>query len=667
MLAKLAIGVCLAAVTASPALAQTLSPEQRGWYRARMGVGGALTPSSTVRTDPLAEAVVEWSRLSGNEAASFEQISAFLMAHPGWPGQDDMRRTAERAIRADSYSPGQVATFFRRFPPLTAIGHARNADALAATGDRAGAAQAARAAWAAGVLPTVDEARLIAAHSSAFTPSDYDARMETLLWARRPADAARVVGLTSSARRPFYEARIAMLANAPDAAQRSGALLASGRSDAGFVADRARWLLATNQFAAARGWLAQPRTLTSRPTNVETWYEVLLLHARAAAKDGQNMTAYDIARQIDDAYAPGVAVRDRPIGERDDYTSLAWLAGQTALEKLGRPIDAIAMFERYATAARSPQTQSKGYYWAGRAAQAAGRKPDADRYYALAAAHYDQFYGQLASERLGRPIVVPQVPPPAVAPTLRDAWMNQEPVRAAVMLGELGARQQQTRFVRAIAQDARTTADHVFAAELAIRMQRPDLSVMIGRSARLNGLDMPQTAFPRMPVPAGYQANTTIIHAITRQESQFDREAVSRAGARGLMQLMPGTARETSARIGVSYRLDGLTTDPSYNVSLGATYIQRMLDYYGGSYVLAVAAYNAGPGNVNKWLAANGDPRTGSVDVLDWIEAIPLSETRGYVQRVLENAVVYDQMQPTSTSRPIAPLSLYLGKPGRPG
>ncbi|AHE53097.1 lytic transglycosylase domain-containing protein [Sphingomonas sanxanigenens] len=667
MLARLAIGVALAAATASPALAQTLSPEQRGWYRARLGVGGALSPSSTVRTDPLAEAVVEWSRLSGNDSASFEQIAAFLMAHPGWPGQDEMRRTAERAIRADSYSPIRVAGFFRRFPPLTAIGHARNADALAATGDRTGAAQAARAAWAAGVLPTVDEARLIAAHSSAFTPLDYDARVETLLWARRPADAARVVSLTSSTRRPLFEARIAMLANAPDAAARSSAMLGTGRGDAGFIADRARWLLAGNQFPAARAWLAQPRTLTSRPANVETWYEALLLHARAAARDGQNMTAFDIARQIDDAYAPGVAVRDRPLGERDDYTSLAWLAGQTALEKLGRPGDAIAMFERYALAARSPQTQSKGYYWAGRAAQAAGRGSDATRYYTLAAAHYDQFYGQLSSERLGRPITVPQVPPPVVAPALRDSWMNQEPVRAAVLLGELGARQQQTRFVRAIAQDAKTEADHVFAAELAIRMGRPDLGVMIGRSARLNGFDMPQTGFPRMTVPVAYQSNWTIIHAITRQESQFDREAMSHAGARGLMQLMPGTARETSARIGVGYRLDGLTSDPDYNVSLGATYIQRMLDYYGGSYVLAVAAYNAGPGNVNKWLRANGDPRTGSVDVLDWIEAIPLTETRGYVQRVLENAVVYDQMRPTTTSRPRAPLSYYLGKPGRPG
>ena len=190
---------------------------------------------------------------------------------------------------------------------------------------------------------------------------------------------------------------------------------------------------------------------------------------------------------------------------------------------------------------------------------------------------------------------------------------------------------------------------------------------MIGRSARVNGLDdyIP-VAFPVVPVPAGYEANWTFIHAISRQESQFDRAAVSHAGARGLMQLMPGTARETAARIGLDYNVDALTTDTSYNVMLGSTYFQRMLSYYGGSYPLAIAAYNAGPGNVNRWLTANGDPRTGSIDILDWIEAIPISETRNYVQRVLENAVVYETLRPGTNAPPRNALSRYLGK-SRPG
>jgi soluble lytic murein transglycosylase len=168
-------------------------------------------------------------------------------------------------------------------------------------------------------------------------------------------------------------------------------------------------------------------------------------------------------------------------------------------------------------------------------------------------------------------------------------------------------------------------------------------------------------------VPSTEIGYYTIIHAIARQESQFDKAAVSHAGARGLMQLMPGTARETAGKLGLSYDLGGLTRDTDYNIRLGSSYIQRMLSYYGGSYPLAVAAYNAGPGNVNKWIRLNGDPRMPGVDMLDWVEAIPIYETKNYVQRVLENAVVYDLLHPQyARSRPPHHISWYLGK-NRPG
>jgi soluble lytic murein transglycosylase len=190
---------------------------------------------------------------------------------------------------------------------------------------------------------------------------------------------------------------------------------------------------------------------------------------------------------------------------------------------------------------------------------------------------------------------------------------------------------------------------------------------MVGRSALQNGLsDYSTLGFPSVRVPASANDSWTIIHAIARQESQFDRAAISHAGARGLMQLMPGTARDTATKLGMSYDMSALTSDTDYNITLGSTYFQRVYNQF-GSYPLAVAAYNAGPGNVNKWLAANGDPRQGTADIIDWIEAIPLYETRNYVQRVLENAVVYDLMNPQhSRSTGNARLSWYLGK-GRPG
>ncbi|PZT88482.1 MAG: lytic transglycosylase, partial [Citromicrobium sp.] len=141
-------------------------------------------------------------------------------------------------------------------------------------------------------------------------------------------------------------------------------------------------------------------------------------------------------------------------------------------------------------------------------------------------------------------------------------------------------------------------------------------------------------------------ADWTMVHAITRQESQFAQNAISHAGARGLMQLMPGTAREQAGKLGMNYMSSNLIDSPSYNIQLGNAYFARMMDYFGGSYPLAIAAYNAGPGNVNKWLRANGDPRTSAIGYVEWIEKIPIYETKNYVQRVIENAAVYEQLNP---------------------
>ena len=263
-------------------------------------------------------------------------------------------------------------------------------------------------------------------------------------------------------------------------------------------------------------------------------------------------------------------------------------------------------------------------------------------------------------------VAPPPLGTPAIDARTRAAFYNREVVRAAQYLGATGNWQDQTAFVKEIALDADSDSDHLLADELSRAIGRPDLGVLVGRRAMLNGLtDYRATGFPTVSVPSGYESEWTMIHAIARQESNFDRMAISGAGARGLMQLMPGTAREQAAKMGLAYNAGALTTDTGYNIQLGSNYFQRIFNMF-GSYPLAIAAYNAGPGNVNKWLNANGDPRSGSVDMLDWIEAIPFTETRNYVQRVLENAVVYDLMNPArARSRGPANLSWYLGRSKR--
>ena len=613
----------------------------------------------------LSSAIAEWNALRQSDALPFSSYARFLIAHPGWPMEAAVRKSAERAVRTDTEDPQLVAAYFGRFAPTTATSGLRYAEALDAIGRRDEAKTAARRAWTMGGLSPEDEVRLMSRWQGLMSTADHDARMERLLWSRAPSLAARQLSFTSLSRQPIFGARVAMQSKAPDAATKSSATSLIATGDPGFLIDRVNWYRAVGYNENAQALLAAPRRLTMPPLDAERWFETLLATARTAAAQGQYATSYDIARQVDDAYAAGTMVRDRPIGERDDYTSLTWLAGTTALNRLNRPIDAMAMFDRYARAAKSPQTQSKGLYWAGRAAQSAGRTNDAQTYYANAAVFFDQFYGQLATERLNRALAIPPVTATIeISKNQRDLFFGQEIVRAAEILGSRGDWATQTLFVRQIAQAATSDVDHVLAVDLSRRMNRPDLGVMVGRSAGINGYrDYVRAGFPIVPVPEEARDNWTMVHAIARQESQFDRAAVSRAGARGLMQLMPGTARETSVKIGASYELGNLTSDTQYNIRLGSWYFARLMDRYSGSYPLAVAAYNAGPGNVNKWLAANGDPRTGSIDILQWIEAIPIAETRGYVQRVLENAVVYDLIDPSKARvRSATPLSAYLGK-----
>jgi soluble lytic murein transglycosylase len=632
---------------------------------------GTMLPAQPVQPPPayspysaspgLSSAIARWNSLRQSDGLPFSSYASFLLSYRGWPGEAAMRRTAEKAIDPGSVSAVEVVSFFRTFPPLTPPGHARHAFALLATGQIEQAREAARKAWQSGVLPRPDEDRLLGLFGGALTQSDHDRRIDVLLANRDLQSAQRVLPLSSAGRRPLFETRLALQTRAGDAASRLAMLGSTASGDAGLLMDKANWLRNSGQSLAARQLLAGRPPLTQRPANPETWFETLLTMANGAANDRQWSTAWQIASRLDDAYPAGTDVSAQPYGERDAYTSLAWLAGSAALHQLGRPADAVRMFDSYARAARSPQTRSKGFYWAARAAKAAGQAQQVASYLEQAAASPDQYYGQLALERLGRPIVPPMSTtssPGAVS------FSNPMLAEATRVVGQMGQWSDQTLFVRALAQQVDGDQERALAADYGRRIGRPDLGVWVAREARSKGANFyARPGFPEVQIPGGYARHWTLAHAITRQESSFDRAAVSHAGARGLMQLMPGTARETAGKLGLSYDFSRLTSDPSYNMTLGTSYLSTLLDQWGGSVPLAVASYNAGTGNVRKWVRDNGDPRMPGTDVVRWIEEIPFSETRNYVQRVLENAVVYDLLSPQPGPAPSRNrLSDYLGK-----
>jgi soluble lytic murein transglycosylase len=614
-----------------------MAADPASWDRARADLV-AQQPSQ------MASVIARWEYLIGREGLRFEDYAGFLLAYPDFPQTEKLRERAEESLGEEAIGAERLVAYFDRLPPLTNPARARYALALASLG-REDAWTVARGAWRGGTMSGPSEAYMLGIYGSRLTADDHDARMDALLWQRDGAGAVRQMNYVSPAKRDLFMARLAIVQGALPASQGLSTPSEAGR-DAGYTYNLARYYRTNGNMPAAIDLLANRPRFDSPAFDAEVMVGEMLRVAKGAGSD----PSVRIAGAVDDLFVPGTDVSKQAYKLRDDYTSLMWLGGTNALWNLGDGARAAPLFYRYGAAAQTPQTRSKGFYWAGLAAQRSGNSADAERYFAEAAAYPDRFYGQLALAKLGRPI--PSLAGKSVGePTFEQrAAFNEATLTKAVReVARDAPWRTGIQFYREIASAAHTPEEHLLRVDLAREIGRRDLAVNVAEAAGADGLDQfVAQGFPRLQLPPG--VDFTFVHAITRQESQFAQNAISHAGARGLMQLMPGTAKEQAGKLGMQYLSADLIDSPSYNVQLGNGYFQRMLDYYGGSYPLAVAAYNAGPGNVNKWLRANGDPRTGSIDWVTWIEQIPIFETKNYVQRVIENAAVYEQLYPESTA-----------------
>ena len=638
---------------------------RRRLYAATLLVGSAALPSSGLlaNAQPSAEAeaavwdnarsnmvarqpsqisraVDRWETLRTNDNLSFEDYAGFVLAYPGFPQEERLRTRAEGRLDDEIVAPERLIAFFDANPPLTNAARARYALALAGAG-RSEAMSVAREAWRGGRMDGVTEAYLQGRFGKDFSAADNMARLDALLWQGETEAADRMLLSVPAGQRPLYQARLA-LAQGRDPATLGLNLPTDAYRDAGYVYNLAKYYRGSGQSARATNLFAT-RPQVERPAFDQ---EAFVGEALRAARGGTSTAAAQIAARVDDIFPANTDISTLSYRLRDDYTSLMWLGGTSALWTNGNGSAAAPLFYRYGTAAQTPQTRSKGFYWAGLASERAGNRSEATRYYELAAAYPERFYGQLALEKLGRdfPTFERVMTLPAKAEDKRA--FEAQPLTQAVREVARGAPWRTgIQFYREMAQNADTEAEHIMVSDLAREIGRRDLAVNMAEAAGADGVTtLTRLGYPTMRVPGG--TDWTIAHAITRQESQFAQNAISHANARGLMQLIPSTAREQAGKLGMQYMSASLIDDPEYNIRLGSGYFARMLDYYNGAYPLAIAAYNAGPGNVNKWLRANGDPRTGSIDYVTWVERIPIFETKNYVHRVIENAAMYEQLYP---------------------
>jgi soluble lytic murein transglycosylase len=422
-------------------------------------------------------------------------------------------------------------------------------------------------------------------------------------------------------------------------------------ADPGYTFNLVKFLRSSGQSGeAARAFTNRPGF--NRPAlDPEAFVGELLSLAKATGARDAAM----IAARTDDLFAPGTDVSLMSFTLRDRYTDLMWLGGTRALWDMGDGTTAAPLFQRYGDAAKTPLTKAKGYFWAGRAARQAGNGTDAARYFEMAARWPDYYYGQLALSELGRSMPsFAGLPQPAMDPSIR-AEFESRPLVKAIRALAVSRRDWRTerRFFEALGDEADTPTEMLMAAMLANEVGLDEMAVVLGMKAGENGLSsLERIGFPVVATPPAVN-DWVMVHAIARQESEFDRTRESHAGARGMMQLMPGTAREQAGKLGMQYLSADLTGAPQYNITLGDAYFARMMNYYGGAYPLAVGAYNAGPGRVNEWLRLNGDPRRGEIDWVTWVEKIPANfETRYYIMRVIGNAVTYSHMYPDRAGLP---------------
>ncbi|MFV3075721.1 lytic transglycosylase domain-containing protein [Niveispirillum fermenti] len=563
-----------------------------------------------------------------NTDASWEALVAFMARHPDWPNQAALRRNAEARMPATLSSP-DVRAWFERNAPLTHAGFDRYIVALMETKASDKAIALVRDRYVNGSFGAVEERDFRGRYVSLLRPEDHVARLDRLLWAGRTDEARRVMPLVSGGQRSLAEARIALAAMSPGvdgAVRRVPAVLAG---DAALAYERTRWRRRKDMDDGALELLAVKRPAEEQRT-AEWWVERHIL-ARRLMEQGKFKRAYDVVAAH--AAKDGLA-----------FAQAEFLAGWLALRRLDKPEAALKHFEALFRGTSSPLSKSRGAYWAGRALAEMGDRQRSTQWFQTATSYGGTFYGLLASDHLDLPAGSTLPAQPEVTDDHRKAFERQEMVRVVELLTRIeGADSDRVAlFLRKLTVDARTGENYRLIGDLANRIKRPDLAVITSRAAWQDGFVLAGEGFPLLPGKPPSRPEAALIHGIIRQESNFKTDAVSSAGARGLMQVMPATAGGVAKQQGLKrHTADRLLTDPRHNVEIGSIYLADMIDRFGGSYVLAIAAYNAGPGRVNGWLRAFGDPRGNGVDVIDWIETMPIYETRNYVQRVLENIHLY--------------------------
>ena len=543
-----------------------------------------------------------------------------------WPRASRRQAAAEKLIESAGMTPKQVIDWFDDLEPTTAEGAMALAQAYRYQGKPEKGAELIKRWWRTKSFELAVQRNMLARFSDVLTQDDHAARADILLFGSQGPAAREMIPLLAPDQQQAALARIALRNDASNATDLASALPPALAQSPGVAFERAAYLRRHGLTEAAAAQLPYfPKVVYTADQAERIWSERRqLLLAELKVQDYRG------------AYA---AAAENGFTSGTETAEAEFYAGWIALTKLKNPERAARHFAMIDKVGTSPITRARALYWQGRAAEARGDKEAAQSFYLAGSQHMTTFYGQLAAEKANRKLELGD--DPQLSPSDRSRFEASEVIQGARLLRDEGDRDVFRSFVLALDDILPTAKDQALLIDLVRGYGDQDTSMRIARGAAQRGFILPQRAYPFRTPPQVYGApEPALVLAITRQESGFDPYVRSGAGARGMMQLMPATAQIVARRAGLDYS-PSMLDEPDYNMRLGSTFLGQLVNQFSGSYVMAAAGYNAGPGRPPQWASYCGDPRGGSTDPVDFIECIPFSETRNYVMRVLEGVQVY--------------------------
>tara|TARA_R110002124_G_scaffold81527_2_gene214917 strand:- start:1639 stop:3795 length:2157 start_codon:yes stop_codon:yes gene_type:complete len=583
-------------------------------------------------SDPVDKAILTWRLIrSGDPLIPYDMIVEFQTQYSDFPLQSTMTRRAEEALARQKLGSNLVLSVYGNVNPISIQGIIQKSESLMAANRNSEAATLVRELWRTSRLSSAFESEIKTKFKSLLRESDHKWRTNMLLYRELTSEGLRVAGLVSKDYVTLAKARQAVIRRTK-AAESLKQVPAYLRNDPGYIFAKVQYLRRTNN---PRDSAALLQTAPSDPellVDPDEWWVERRLASREMMQLGRFKQAYDIAASHRGGSPATVA-------------EAQFHAGWYALRFLKNPKLAKPHFENIAKIATKPRSIAKAYYWMGRADEAMGDTTQARQNFQRAARYPTVFYGQLANEKIGS-ATLSLAGNPKITEEIRQRYQSRIPIQAITRLMNIGREDLAGTFARSLAQTLRDPAEIVLLAQFAEKTKQHRLALQIGRLAEDEGHELHLLSFPVAAIPTKTQVPRTVgkalVYSIARQESGFNPTAVSGAGARGLLQLMPATAKEVSRGLKLQYSQARLTSDPAYNATLGAAYLEKLLAEYNGSLIMTFAGYNAGGTRVRRWMKAYGDPRKMQVDdIVDWIETIPFTETRAYVQKIMENTQVY--------------------------